>query len=258
MSDANKSEMSDRGFLFLTVGIGSMVLWLRYKVQILTFIVNWRIVIALVITAVTLGVILRIRKMIRAKSHDRNLEHEIVTPFENEDAVFAGHSKSGKNVYVKQQFRKMHTQVVGTTNAGKTESVILPWAIDDIKIKLCGESREINPGLFGVTIEGFFRPKQTPIDDEDNLEAWDWLSDLQPKLIRFPGGASGTFMHLLPFQDLEAPFEVLDSIKGYGYDINEIIRYFDGTDLSIETDEPGFVESIHTDMLDEICDDFDL
>jgi TonB-dependent SusC/RagA subfamily outer membrane receptor len=27
----------------------------------------------------------------------------------------------------------MHTQVVGTTNAGKTESVILPWAIDDIK-----------------------------------------------------------------------------------------------------------------------------
>jgi type IV secretory pathway TraG/TraD family ATPase VirD4 len=29
----------------------------------------------------------------------------------------------------------MHTQVVGTTNAGKTESVILPWAIDDIKRK---------------------------------------------------------------------------------------------------------------------------
>ena len=27
----------------------------------------------------------------------------------------------------------MHTQVVGTTNAGKTESVIVPWAVDDIK-----------------------------------------------------------------------------------------------------------------------------
>ena len=133
MSDANKSEMSDRGFLFLAVAIGSMVLWLRYKVQILTFIVNWRIVVALLVTAVALGAIFRIRKMIRTKNHDRNLEHEIVTPFEDEDAVFAGFSTSGKNVYVKQQFRKMHTQVVGTTNAGKTESVILPWAIDDIK-----------------------------------------------------------------------------------------------------------------------------
>ncbi|MBS1963077.1 MAG: TraM recognition domain-containing protein [Bdellovibrionales bacterium] len=27
----------------------------------------------------------------------------------------------------------MHTQVIGTTNAGKTESVILPWAIQDIR-----------------------------------------------------------------------------------------------------------------------------
>lgn len=139
------------------------------------------------------------------------------------------------------------------------DSIVLREAslVDDIKIKLSGEAKEINPGLFGLTIEGFFRPKQTPIDDEDNLEAWDWLSDLQPKLIRFPGGASGTFMHLLPFQDLEAPLEVLDPIKGYGYDINEIIRYFDGTDLSIETDAIGFIELIHGDMVDEICDDFE-
>lgn len=139
------------------------------------------------------------------------------------------------------------------------DSIILRTvsAIDDIKIKLSGETREINPGLFGVAIEGFFRPKQTPIDNEENLEAWDWMSDLQPKMIRFPGGASGTFMHLLPYRDVEMPYEVLDPIKGYGYDIDEIIRYFDGTDLSIETDAAGYIESILVDMEDEACDDYE-
>jgi hypothetical protein len=39
---------------------------------------------------------------------------------------------NGKEVHLKQGFRTMHAQVIGTTNAGKTESVILPWAIQDI------------------------------------------------------------------------------------------------------------------------------
>jgi hypothetical protein len=33
---------------------------------------------------------------------------------------------------LKPRQRSMHTQVIGTTNAGKTESVIIPWAIQDI------------------------------------------------------------------------------------------------------------------------------
>ncbi len=130
---SNKSEMSDRGFLVLTTALGIAVAWLRYKVQIVTFIVNWRIAVA---SAITLGVIaclIYLRGKIRAKNKERESESEIITPIEGEDCVFAGLSTNGKNVYVKQPFRKMHTQIVGTTNAGKTESVILPWAIDDIK-----------------------------------------------------------------------------------------------------------------------------
>lgn len=128
-----KSEMSDRGFLVLTMALGAAILWLRYKIQIVTFIVNWRIAVASAITLGLLTGLLFVRKKLRSKNEERDIENEIVTPTDGEDAVFAGLSASGKSIYVKQPFRKMHTQVVGTTNAGKTESVILPWAIDDIK-----------------------------------------------------------------------------------------------------------------------------
>ena len=52
---------------------------------------------------------------------------------ETEDSVSCGFDKkSGKSIYITHSQRTMHTQIVGTTNAGKTESVILPWAIQDI------------------------------------------------------------------------------------------------------------------------------
>lgn len=48
-------------------------------------------------------------------------------------AVFCGFTDKHEKVFVKERQRSMHTQVIGTTNAGKTESVILPWAIQDIQ-----------------------------------------------------------------------------------------------------------------------------
>lgn len=52
----------------------------------------------------------------------------------NEDgAVFCGTTDKKEEVFIKLRQRAMHTQVIGTTNAGKTESVILPWAIQDIQ-----------------------------------------------------------------------------------------------------------------------------
>lgn len=129
----NKSEMSDRGFLVLTMALGAAVIWLRYKFQILTFIVTWRIAVASLVTIGILIALIFVRNKLRIKRKASETETEITTPTEGEDAVYAGLSVRGRNIYVKQPFRKMHTQVVGTTNAGKTESVILPWAIDDIK-----------------------------------------------------------------------------------------------------------------------------
>jgi hypothetical protein len=61
----------------------------------------------------------------------RKREDAILGPAK--DAVFCGKTKSSKLVFIKTKQRSMHTQVIGTTNAGKTESVILPWAIQDME-----------------------------------------------------------------------------------------------------------------------------
>lgn len=53
---------------------------------------------------------------------------------EDESSVFLGKAvDGGREIHLKESFRTMHAQVIGTTNAGKSESVILPWAIQDIK-----------------------------------------------------------------------------------------------------------------------------
>ena len=49
-----------------------------------------------------------------------------------DNSVFCGKSTESEAVYIKPRQRIMHTQVIGTTNSGKTESVILSWAIQDI------------------------------------------------------------------------------------------------------------------------------
>jgi len=48
-------------------------------------------------------------------------------------AVHLGVDDLGRDVALKQQFRRSHAQIIGTTNAGKTESAVLPWAIHDIE-----------------------------------------------------------------------------------------------------------------------------
>ncbi len=51
----------------------------------------------------------------------------------SDDSVYLGKDERRKDVYLKEEFRTLHAQVIGTTSAGKTESVILPWAIRDIE-----------------------------------------------------------------------------------------------------------------------------
>lgn len=63
--------------------------------------------------------------------NERNRQRLILG--EDKDAVFCGETAAGERVFIKPGQRAMHTQVIGTTNAGKTESVILPWAIQDIQ-----------------------------------------------------------------------------------------------------------------------------
>lgn len=48
-------------------------------------------------------------------------------------AIYLGQSKEKEDLYLTTDLRTRHTQVIGTTSSGKSESVILPWAIQDIQ-----------------------------------------------------------------------------------------------------------------------------
>lgn len=89
-----------------------------------------RIFVGVLVGLVVSFLLYRVIDVIDRRISAARLERNILGP-EN-DAVFCGHAVNGKPVYVKPRQRAMHTQVIGTTNAGKTESVILPWAIQDI------------------------------------------------------------------------------------------------------------------------------
>ena len=74
----NKSEMSDRGFLVLTVALGIGILWLRYKIQIMSFIVNYRIAVATTITLILVLALLFVRKKILSKNKKRGYSDFLV------------------------------------------------------------------------------------------------------------------------------------------------------------------------------------
>lgn len=124
---------AERLFGFAIIGLFALIGWQHFKSRFLTFYLEHRIWIALGLTVLILWIFGKGKKFLSAKFASRLIEDEILGPSTTEDSLFAGFSNTGKRVFIKPSFRRMHTQVIGTTNAGKTESVILPWAIDDIK-----------------------------------------------------------------------------------------------------------------------------
>ena len=90
-----------------------------------------------------------------------------------------------------------------------------------MSINLNKTVKTINKGQFGINVTGMFT-KSTLYGDTYSEDQWQWLSDMRPKVLRFPGGSSSKFMHLLTGD------------KGYGYDIVEITRYLDAIDNDME------------------------
>lgn len=133
MKPGDREQLSDHGFFFITSLLSMAVLWFNYKAPLLRFYYEHRLACAFLISLLILAGYLKAKAAFLRLMESKDLEDEILGENPGEDSIFAGLSEKGKRVYIKQSFRRMHTQVIGTTNAGKTESVILPWAIDDIK-----------------------------------------------------------------------------------------------------------------------------
>lgn len=134
MNRKPKNQAADETFLLICSLLVIAAGWNRFKHVLWRFLVEHRFLVAFVVSAAVFWGYLKLkRKFIRWRA-PADAENDILLEPTDEDSVFAGvSSTTKKRVFVRQSYRRMHAQVIGTTNAGKTESVILPWAIDDIK-----------------------------------------------------------------------------------------------------------------------------
>ena len=134
MSEKKKSDGTSDSFLAFAGSIFLIILiWNKYKYAALAWYLKYRIPLALGLTVLIISIYMFIKRKVKVRLNAKNEESLIIGKPDDENSVFVGLSKSLKSVYFRDSYRRMHIQVVGTTNAGKTESVILPLAIDDIK-----------------------------------------------------------------------------------------------------------------------------
>ncbi len=93
-----------------------------------------------------------------------------------------------------------------------------------ITINLGNQKKTVAKTLYGFATAGIFTRLQMPRPvgtDTFSVDQWQWMSDLKPEVLRFPGGAESKFMDVL-----KGP--------GYGYDLAKLIRYYDITDSVLD------------------------
>lgn len=131
MSDAKESPKFE--YFVVILGLIVLVFCLSSQDLIRAYFIKHKYLIASLVSIIIVGVFNLLRNYYVSRVLPKQIEKNIFSRVEGEDSVYAGVNSDGLPVYIKQTFRKMHTQVIGTTNAGKTESIIVPWAVDDIK-----------------------------------------------------------------------------------------------------------------------------
>ena len=131
MKKTNSDPESDKNLFLFAILIFSSI-WIYKLIPIVTkFILSHKYYfgagLALVLTA-TIVLIKNRLIQIKQKNDAKNILER-----ESENSFFVGTSYEGKDVFLPESSRTKHAQVVGTTSSGKTESVIIPWSIQDIK-----------------------------------------------------------------------------------------------------------------------------
>lgn len=122
-SHGEKAIIAIVGILLLVKAIDKAWIWMKLSPRHFLMVAG-----PLVLALIPVG---RILWMKFKKARDKNHFEKTITA-KVDDSVFCGTTDKGEDIWIKPRQRAMHTQVIGTTNAGKTESVILPWAIQDI------------------------------------------------------------------------------------------------------------------------------
>lgn len=128
----NKKSDADAFFLFLISLALIAVFANRVVPKAWRFMQHHRYMVAGLVSMSVMGLWIFVRAKLVKKWQEREWQNRLLKP-EGSDSIYLGSKTSGDPVYIPLSSRRMHAQVVGTTNAGKTESVILPWAISDIE-----------------------------------------------------------------------------------------------------------------------------
>ncbi len=71
------------------------------------------------------------KPLIEAKKRMNEIS-DFSSPEADETEIFTGKTTDGIPIYIPEKSRLSHVQIIGSTGRGKTESVILPWAIRDL------------------------------------------------------------------------------------------------------------------------------
>ena len=129
-----KPENSSDDLTWLLGACGLLVFIGLHKLWPLLEKPEVRLFVASICGVVAMALIVLLTSYVSKKRAHNKKDDQIISKMEG-DSVFAGWDNANRNVFIKTKQRSMHTQVVGTTNAGKTESIILPWAIQDIQQK---------------------------------------------------------------------------------------------------------------------------
>lgn len=132
MEDKKQSSISE---VHLLMGVGLLFLYKLY----MRFMVWWRVWISdsahyywtIAITIIVINGFLFNGWKKTLLLREKNLKKKGILG-KSETSVYCGESDLREWIYISTKQRAMHCQIIGTTNAGKTESVILPWAIQDM------------------------------------------------------------------------------------------------------------------------------
>jgi len=128
----DKKSSSDQGFFFVITIVLALIIVNKYGPKFWLFLVRHRYWVAGMVSVSLIATWIAIRQKLVRVLELRELK-QILFKRQDQDSVRVGRAKSGREVFIPLASRRMHTQIVGTTNAGKTESVIIPWAVSDIR-----------------------------------------------------------------------------------------------------------------------------
>lgn len=132
MSKPNNDNAPLILILFLLIALFLYKLWLIVLPILTRFYFGNRLAIAFVLSLLSVYCLNLIARKILSWNSKRIYENKIAGDG-TKNSTFMGYQDNGEKFSLNLDYRRMHMQVVGTTNAGKTESVLVPLMVDDIE-----------------------------------------------------------------------------------------------------------------------------